>query len=55
MTDFIRIKGLLPATEIDRLWAKWSAPDRVITVKEIASEDVLGADAAGRPELAEAA
>ncbi len=46
MTDFIRERGLLPSVEIDRLWAKWSAPSRLITVKEVASEDVMMKEAA---------
>jgi hypothetical protein len=46
MTDFIRAKNLLPAEEIDALWAKWSSPTRLITIKEVASEDVLLNEAA---------
>jgi hypothetical protein len=46
MTDFIREKGLLPAEEIDAIWAKWSSPTRLITIKEVASEDVLLDEAA---------
>jgi len=49
MTDFIRAEGLLPSAEIDRLWAKWSAPDRVIKCAEVASEDVLAAEAIPMP------
>lgn len=41
MTDFIRERGLLPAAEIDAIWAKWSAPNRLITVKTVVSEQVL--------------
>jgi hypothetical protein len=41
MTDHIRAKGLLPSEEIDALWLKWSAPARLITIKTVASEDVL--------------
>ena len=44
MTDFIRAESLLPAAEIDALWAKWSAPERLIKCVEIASEDVLAAE-----------
>jgi hypothetical protein len=44
MTDFIRAKGLLPGAVIDALWAKWSAPERLIKSVEIASEDVLDAE-----------
>jgi len=53
MTDFIRAKGLLPAAEIDALWAKWSAPERVIKVAEIASEDVVRAEANAEALIAE--
>jgi hypothetical protein len=44
MTDFIRAEGLLAAEVIDAIWAKWSAPERLITAVEIASEDVLTAE-----------
>jgi hypothetical protein len=46
MTDFIRDKGLLPAGEIDALWAKWSAKARQITDKATVSEEVLMKEAA---------
>jgi hypothetical protein len=46
MTDFIRQKGLLPSEEIDAIWMKWSSPYRLITIKEVASEDVLLDEAA---------
>lgn len=41
MTDFIRAKALLPVNEIDAIWAKWSAPERLITMVDVASEDVI--------------
>jgi hypothetical protein len=46
MTDHIRAKGLLPSEDIDALWTKWSSPSRLITIKEVASEDVILEEAA---------
>jgi hypothetical protein len=42
IADFIRQEGLLPAWEVDLIWSKWSAPDRVIPQgSDILAEDVI--------------
>ncbi|MEM8860826.1 MAG: hypothetical protein AAGD96_21090 [Chloroflexota bacterium] len=44
MTDFIRKQGLLPETEVDYIWNRWVAADRIPPNQGVSAEDILSTE-----------